>query len=1460
MSLSGTGDSGGSAPDAMLTQAAQVDDDPYSPDISTPADDDTEPTDDANTNSIASPRNGIAKPDEFLNNKRKSPPGSPNPSQSQLAKRVRIEDEPRGSNVALDSAVDRAKQLPAEIWHHIFTLLPPRALGCLLLVNKLFHTCLHPCPSVCIPSCHSTPHGALRPLKPDSIWQTSRRLFWPRMPAPLKGKSELEMWRLACSISCQYCASKGDLQSSTAGDQWHRGPGAKGVSPVFPFSVSICGSCLTSKSVKVCTSLCVANSTILPFPQEIEILLSSSIPSLLLPALPVVLIMDQLHVIPPCVMQTGTLPSQSQVTKVFWSHHLEEIKLEFETVKLLGSAAAEEWIKGLEARGKQALADASRWEKWDLAGGIHRMRTSLSSVSSSLLESTKMNSSGPSSSHPASGHNLELLHQSDRHHTEHQRQASEQDGIPGLMTKVDADNVPSRPQGQQKRTKEEVAELKLARRLQIEQRALQLDPPLEPSVLAHIPSFQAALQIITPLDDNAWGLLKPRILAQRQEAELREKEKTANSRALQERLERNKEGVVVSKEPWEVTDKDWDDIQGPLRARISKFADEIIRDGWSDGDKVKKKNSPQFAADVLLYVRKRFYAEVAKDAAAAVAAGLEPVLDPPEGPWTQKLTLENMKWIFDVKIKSHTEPYRKELFLCNGCVGNVKFYGFEGVVQHYAAKHTSALSVGSVVVHWRTEWPEVPPFSPDPRLPEIPRHSQPPGTSLSSTAVQPYATYGAYHSGPPAGYPTPSYGAPAPSHQFVSGQPSPFSPANVHDPRGPSAYAAPNHIPHYAQDGGYASYPPRPSYGTPNHPSDPPGGYEYASSAPHGFNYGPYPVPRGPYDKLQPPGGLYGTRLDTMIRVARDAWKKISGVKGLPPSVKICVVVHCIAKTFQDAFAEPAPLEMLIDGLSNQKEMRPIRNTNGLDCKACSMGHSVAEKTNFSLPQLVNHFNKAHIEGLVSQGLPPMDWRIEMILLPDMSVLQGLKRILENHRPAYELVASTLPWAFKEEQPDHHSKRMPWPRPMDQPLKGMEHETDDHPPARASHYDTHISELDVHEVNGIPSAIKDSRRNGHERTRKPEILGDQINRVTQTHSPTFHEIPNLRPASEVYARAKSRVDMQGRHPHEVSRRGSPPIDRYPGPDTVWAEQGDRREVSTDHGRSGSSHDHRMTHVRDDYGLDYRDAESQRYASRAHPRERAVALSDRRDRALPPSERWEEQPRRLERPLEPPPVTTHPEDDEFGLLGALESHLEMAHEEIVYVDQSGREIGRTTRPLEARPTPTQFPRFRYRDDPGRGPDMHHRPPSPRYDEHPMTGYQERDPGPKYAPQTYRHEPEPVPRRVYYDDPRPRPGPPVEAYELVEVRDPQGDYFIKRPIRTDEHESYAYAARPVPRDSEVYPPYGPVIDYPTTRTLGYVTAPRPVSLAPGRPKSRMECDEYDPRYPATGPEPAQRQSRR
>ncbi|KAK8095413.1 hypothetical protein PG999_013435 [Apiospora kogelbergensis] len=872
------------------------------------------------------------------------------PTAKQTTKRARVEGTlagtlPKRVASSVCPGSDRSL-LPAEIWQHIFTFVSPRELGKLLLTNRAFHSYLNPSFPVNEHAAHRpsvTSEGPLSMLKPDVIWQTARRRFWPRMPAPLRNHTELQMWRLACCKKCEFCDKRGLPSPVAPNHKTRSGPGAHGVSIIWPFAVSSCGHCLLETSLK-----------------EIDLLLSST-PSLIIPALPSVLLTEDTNVLSPGALQSGHGYNDVKFTKLFYKKHVEDLKEEFTTVKAMGLATAEEWIKGLENRGKELRGDAGRWEKWESAGGISQMR--------------KTQAESP-------------------HDTSH-------DGAPlGAPNKLSHDGKALSSAGASipvfttapanTHTQEEILEMKATRRLGIERRAALLDPPLLSSVLAHIPAFQAALQIVQPLDDNAWDLLKPRLLAQRGDAEIRSSQDhklAASLRDARVKAEDRCEANGTHHELKELADKDWDDAQAPLRAKISEYADETIKDAWRNGHKVEKDSCPKFAADVLLYVRKRFYAEVAKDMAAARIAGREPPCDAPDEPFTQKLTLENMKWLFEVKIKPLTESYRKELFLCNGCDGNSKAYGFEGVIQHYAAKHTSSLSLGNIVVYWRSEWPETPPFHPDP----LSKYTQ------LATSV-PISYSGIYQQ---------QYMSHPPTHTLL--QPHQFP------HHGALGYGAPSYRPEYGNQhhSYYPQYPPPqppfsspPSYSPSYHASfERPEAHQpsmpvHMASSYQQQQYFPIPYEHHitAYQRNHIDYGLYSedkihAQLDDLAFNSRDVWMALASMKDLPGNVRVAIIIFHLTKRYRQRFSESPPLAMFIDGLSNKKGMRPVRNVNGLSCKACHLRLGDAteiEMRTFSLPQLANHFQQSHIGPFQSAGAPFLDWTIDMIYVPNLSNLQAI--------------------------------------------------------------------------------------------------------------------------------------------------------------------------------------------------------------------------------------------------------------------------------------------------------------------------------------------------------------------------------------------------------------------------------------------------------------------------------------
>lgn len=101
----------------------------------------------------------------------------------------------------------------------------------------------------------------------------------------------------------------------------------------------------------------------------------SSEPSLIIPALPFVFLTSDNHIVSHASLQNG-LPPNMQLAKYFFKPHIEDMKMEFFKAKDMGTAAAEEWIKGLDDLGKDRRNDAVRWERWEAVGGLQRMHAS----------------------------------------------------------------------------------------------------------------------------------------------------------------------------------------------------------------------------------------------------------------------------------------------------------------------------------------------------------------------------------------------------------------------------------------------------------------------------------------------------------------------------------------------------------------------------------------------------------------------------------------------------------------------------------------------------------------------------------------------------------------------------------------------------------------------------------------------------------------------------------------------------------------------------------------------------------------------------------------------------------------------------------------------------------------------------------------------------------------------------
>ncbi|KFX96681.1 hypothetical protein V490_03200 [Pseudogymnoascus sp. VKM F-3557] len=984
-------------------------------------------------------------------------------------KRVKLELSPDAALRSIRTAEGRLPSdrslLPAEIWHHIFTFASPRTLGRLLRVNKIFRAHLDP-------QSPESPY-AITPLsrsvvtlrQPEVIWQASRRLFRPWMPNPLNEMTELGMWQLSCNFVCDFCDKRQNPVFPISPDQWHSGPGEAGVRPIWAFAIRACGPCLQLQTIK-----------------EIDLLLSSSVPSPLMAALPFIFLTAELHVVASTTLQQGQPPTNMQIGKFFYKSHVEDIKQEFFKVKALGTGTAEEWIKGLETRGKEKRLDVVRWERWESSGGLQRMRSKESTDANGTTGKIDLRLPAAVPMPDAhSSHAPPRLSKTPALSKDHLPSTNFAHPLPQVVQfqplpqRFDSPTQPGfgpfpRPfpsQTRHERTKEEVDKLKAARRIEIERRCLLLDPPITANLLAHMASFQAALQIIKPFDDNAWEMLKPRLLSQRADAQQREDDRVALTQAVQAKLDERLYQDGQAREAKDFVDHQWEDAQSIVKARTGAYADEIIRDAWAFGKTVNKETSPRFAAEVLLYVRKRFYAEIAKEDAQSQATGQELPADSPSGAASRKLSLENMRWVFDMKIKPHTEQYRKELFLCNGCE-NFKWYAFEGVCQHYASKHTSDLSSGSIIVHWKAEWPEEPPFNPEPSLgtsTAVPAASSVAPYINGALTAPPVSTHGGYQTG---AAPMPPNSTLQGFYNSIPGQfADPHHALDQYTTQGQAAYVPPATFQAYPGFPGpqyqapqEAAYQPYPYSGfEPPYSGAPPVVYDAPQAAPgyQGTNFEPSTsiqtqnsVP--PEMPSHIPPVVYRTEeykahLQDIALIAKSLWNSTSGVKEMPGSVRVYTILYHILQRSREKYEDDPPLKMLIDGLQNNKDMRPVRNVNGLACKTCtierankpinphtvsSKGTGAADRKLFSFPQLLNHFQSTHIENPKTAS-PNLDWTTDMVELPDKKKMRNLPNATGMDEYKLQLIKDALPDAF---QPDTPEPEVEQPQPYDK----MSHE------------------------------------------------------------------------------------------------------------------------------------------------------------------------------------------------------------------------------------------------------------------------------------------------------------------------------------------------------------------------------------------------------------------------------------
>lgn len=199
---------------------------------------------DASTVTLTSQHEGLRETCPMSFQERDSPRGN---------KRTRVDESLPAQNPTAGAVwriPSNRSHLPGEMWQFVFTYLPPSSLGCLMSVNKVFHTLLSP--KSVLPGPRLAPDRPLRLIDQEHIWSLSRRAFFPGMPRPPSYRSEMESWKLIRAKSCEFCRKTNiSTVPPVSTSPWAAGPGNEYVRVIWPFGIRSCGNCLRGRLRKV---------------------------------------------------------------------------------------------------------------------------------------------------------------------------------------------------------------------------------------------------------------------------------------------------------------------------------------------------------------------------------------------------------------------------------------------------------------------------------------------------------------------------------------------------------------------------------------------------------------------------------------------------------------------------------------------------------------------------------------------------------------------------------------------------------------------------------------------------------------------------------------------------------------------------------------------------------------------------------------------------------------------------------------------------------------------------------------------------------------------------------------------------------------------------------------------------------------------------------------------------------
>ncbi|GAM91445.1 hypothetical protein ANO11243_094950 [Dothideomycetidae sp. 11243] len=886
--------------------------------------------------------------------------GSGNDTRPGASKRLLddADEVPQPKRVRFDTPRPTLASLSLPVLQHILGFLAPSDLITCLHVNRRMRQ------SLTIEHVPITNNAhTLSTVDGNEIWRTSRTLFLPQLQDPLEGLSEMQMLFLLLGNRCEQCNQPPTFFPPKT-VFWNYGPGRNGsqtgVRIIWPFGIRLCGTCFESSTAK-----------------DVDLIITPD--NKLLPGLPHVMRTADTHYVPPSLMpsKNSSVPSSVQMSKVFYIPGLGKLREVQNTLSAISADAVERWLANLRESGKRKLVDAARWVDWEASLPPHL------SPRQAILTMMNFHTTVSRSFVPT-----------DYSYT------GEYDPMTAALTNTQPG---SHLHGSSATNSAWVSEKMLmdrrlaARKEQIERRCMEeIVPPLLPNALEHISQFKDALKIPRELTEEDWLVLKPRLLQHRLAAEqhvdyrARNFDSTQYVNSITQRTNRRAQpGAFAGGDPKN------ERAQKPVRKLLVDIAQQVLDERWRGGTRLSKMECPNFAADIIISTLSRFRNSTE---AAQFEMGHE-------------ITLETVKHLFDMRIKPFMEKLScKEMFQCADCEESIKWYTFDGMMQHSGAKHDYEFSVGNVVVAWQHAiWPEIPPFVAHP----VRNRRIPP--SYADAALPGRGTLTVRSRTPETARATPTFSDAAVPTRSITPEVAQVNPANSDNVHGPSfltSLLTSFRQPEWQRDNHKAGV----SYSDNDEEYEPtPVGEQSiisfstkASSTLDQINAGlGSHLSNETSSKSSKPKSL--EKREEIVKLALDLLKRTGGMPQLEDSVRLFVVLGHTSTLYCAHFTEELTLGQFQDALSHH-EMKPLRKFANLACNPCvqlAAGEDASPqaltnaKKSYNISQLLSHFQLAHANGL--------SFLTGMLRLPEVTTLRSIPYMKGITQDKLGLIASTLP-------------------------------------------------------------------------------------------------------------------------------------------------------------------------------------------------------------------------------------------------------------------------------------------------------------------------------------------------------------------------------------------------------------------------------------------------------------------